>query len=172
MEIQNESPADELAVGLILERAFDGPAEAALVADLRKREDVFSLVAVEDGEVAGHILFSPVQLLRDGAVVAEGYGLAPMAVTEDRRRSGIGEALVEAGLEQLLENRCEFVVVLGHPDYYPRFGFQPASERRVRCQYDGIPDEAFMILVLDEARFSEASGVVCYCEEFSRHFPA
>jgi predicted N-acetyltransferase YhbS len=85
-------------------KALDGPDEAALVADLRKREDAISLVAVEDGEVAGHILFSPVQLLLDGAVVARGYGLAPMAVAADRQRSGIGGSLVEARLERLRED--------------------------------------------------------------------
>jgi putative acetyltransferase len=171
MNIQAEQPENESAVGSLLEKAFGGPDQAALVADLRKREDVISLVAVEDGEVAGHILFSPVQLLLDGVVVAKGYGLAPMAVASDRQRAGIGGSLIEAGLERLREDQCPFVVVLGHPDYYPRFGFEPASRRGVRCEYEGVPDEAFMILVLDEERFAAASGVARYCEEFARHFP-
>ncbi|MDA0587050.1 MAG: hypothetical protein O2820_01020 [Planctomycetota bacterium] len=64
-----------------------------------------------------------------------------------------------------------FVVVLGHPEYYPRFGFEPASRRGVRCEYEGVPDAAFMILVLDEERFAGASGVARDCEEFTRHFP-
>lgn len=171
MRIHAERPDDELAVGSILEKAFAGPAEAALVTDLRKRRDVVSLVAVEEGEIAGHILFSPVQLLLDGEVVAKGSGLAPMAVASDRQRSGIGGSLIKAGLDRLREDHCVFVVVLGHFDYYPRFGFEPASRRGVRCEYEGVPDEAFMILVLDEERFAGASGVARYCEEFSRHFP-
>jgi len=97
MRIHAERPEDELAVGSILEKAFAGPAEAALVTDLRKCRDVISLVAVEEGEVAGHILFSPVQLLLDGEFVADGSGLAPMAVAADRQRSGIGGSLIKAG---------------------------------------------------------------------------
>jgi putative acetyltransferase len=93
-------------------------------------------------------------------------GLAPMAVVPGRQREGIGSRLVREGIERLRARRCPFVVVLGHPEYYPRFGFEPASRRAVRCEWD-VPDEAFRILVLDEESMSGVSGLARYREEFS-----
>ena len=93
-------------------------------------------------------------------------GLAPMAVLPGHQRKGIGSELVRAGLAELRERDCPFVIVLGHPEYYPRFGFEPASGHGVKCEWE-VPDEAFMILVLDEARLPEAGGTARYRPEFS-----
>ena len=93
-------------------------------------------------------------------------GLAPMAVLPERQRQGIGSELVETGLAELRERDCPFVIVLGHPEYYPRFGFEPASRHGIKCEWE-VPDEAFMILVLDGARMPEAGGRACYRAEFS-----
>jgi len=68
----------------------------------------------------------------------------------------------------LLDRRCPFVIVVGHPGYYPRFGFEPASKHNLRSQWEGVPDEAFMILVLDNAVMRGVSGIVRYREEFDQ----
>jgi len=118
-------------------------------------------VAVEGDDVVGHVLFSPAEI---GDV--RGMGLAPMAVSPDRQRHGIGSELVHAGLAKLEARGCPFVIVLGHPEYYPRFGFERASARGIRCQWD-VPDEAFRILVLDEAAVEGVTGLARYRPEFS-----
>ena len=94
-------------------------------------------------------------------------GLAPMAVLPERQRDGIGSALVEQGLRLLEDRACPFVIVIGHPDYYPRFGFELASKYDITCQWEGVPDEAFMILILDEAAMEGVAGLVRYRDEFN-----
>jgi putative acetyltransferase len=80
-------------------------------------------VAEDDGAIVGHILFTPVVVEGRPAL---GMGLAPLAVLPGRQRQGIGSQLVRRGLDSLRERGCPFVVVVGHPEYYPRFGFEPA----------------------------------------------
>lgn len=163
-----EQPDDIAEVRAINETAFGGPAEAAIVDSLRKAcPDAISLVAVEDNRVLGHIIFSPV-VVSSGSEATQGMGLGPMAVLPERQRQGIGSLLVQAGIEALRERNCPFIIVLGHPDYYPRFGFVPASRHRLSCQWDGVPDEAFMILILDEAAMAGVSGTVRYRDEFDQ----
>ena len=93
-------------------------------------------------------------------------GLAPMAILPDRQRDGIGSALVEHGLRLLKDSSCPFIIVLGHPKYYPRFGFELASMYGITCQWDGVPDEAFMMIVLDEVAMEGVAGIVRYRDEF------
>ena len=97
----------------------------------------------------------------------EGMGLGPMAVLPNRQRQGIGSGLVRKGLEILRGRGCPFVIVIGHPDYYPRFGFEPASNYAIKSQWEGIPDQAFMILVFDRKIVSDISGVARYRHEFN-----
>jgi putative acetyltransferase len=115
--------------------------------------------------VVGHILFTPV-VVESGARSVLGMGLAPMAVLPDRQRQGIGSELVRRGLDILRERRCPFVVVVGHPEYYPRFGFERASAHNLTSQWEGMPDAAFMVLVLDAGAMTGVSGVARYREEF------
>jgi putative acetyltransferase len=89
-----------------------------------------------------------------------------MAVLPEHQSRGIGTALVAEGLTTLRRRSCPFVIVLGHPEYYPRFGFEPASKRGVRCQRDGVPEDAFMVLALDENAMKSVSGVARYRNEF------
>jgi putative acetyltransferase len=146
--------------------AFAQTAEADLIERLRRAcTDSLSLVAVE-GEVVGHILFTPVAVEGAGRRVV-GMGLGPMAVTPDRQRRGIGSQLVGRGLDLLRERGCPFVVVVGHPEYYPRFGFETASGHGLASQWEGVPDTAFMVLILDEPAMAGVSGVAEYGEEFS-----
>jgi putative acetyltransferase len=166
--IRPEQPGDIAAVRSLNEEAFGDPAEATIVDSLRdKCADVVSLVAVEDGKILGHIFFSPVTVTGEREVPA-GMGLAPMAVLPERQRQGIGSKLVEAGLEALRGQRCPFVIVVGHPEYYPRFGFEPASGLGLACQWEGVPDEAFMVLVLEESAMAGVCGEARYSDEFDQ----
>ncbi|MCA1562985.1 MAG: N-acetyltransferase [Acidobacteria bacterium] len=164
--IRPEKPDDASGVRHINELAFEQPAEADLVERLRQAcTDALSLVAVDDA-VVGHILFTPVVIESAGRRVV-GMGLAPMAVLPDRQRQGIGSQLVRRGLDVLRERGCPFVVVVGHPEYYPRFGFERASTHGLTSQWEGIPDAAFMVLVLDVHAMVGVSGVALYREEFN-----
>lgn len=165
LRIRVERSADRQAVRALNEAAFGQPAEADIVDRLRERcAGLLSLVA-EDESIVGHILFSPVEIDADGGCPG-GMGLAPMAVLPARQSEGIGSALVRAGLGMLRERGCPYVVVLGHPEYYPRFGFERASAHGLRCSWDGVPDEAFMVQVFDRRSLPVRGGVVRYREEF------
>ena len=164
--IHLESAADVPGVRQVNERAFGQPAEAGLVEKLRHTcADSLSLVA-EDDAIVGHVLFTPVVIESAERRVA-GMGLGPMAVRPERQRQGIGSQLVRRGLDILRERQCPFVVVVGHPEYYPRFGFQAASKHGLVSQWDSVPDEAFMVLVLDARAMAGASGVARYRDEFN-----
>jgi putative acetyltransferase len=89
-----------------------------------------------------------------------------MAVVPDAQRRGIGTRLVEAGNARLAASGCPYIVVLGHPEFYPRFGFDRASRRGITCAWD-VPDDVFMVLVLDEARMAAISGPAVYRSEFT-----
>lgn len=168
MRIRPEAPSDHAQVARLHRLAFGQPAEAALVERLRAAgRATVSLVAEEEGAVVGHILFSPVTLDPPPDPAPCWLGLAPMAVLPERQRGGIGAALVRAGLEAAHRVGATAVVVLGHPDYYPRFGFAPASRVGLRCVYDA-PDEAFMALALAPGSFAGRQGLVRYAAEFDR----
>ena len=164
--IREEGPEDEEAVRAVNEKAFGQPAEAIIVDKLRKNcPGLLSLVALDGDEVVGHILFSPAKI-EGSTKTIEGMGLAPMAVLPERQRQGIGTLLVDRGIEMLRSRSCPFIIVLGHPEYYPRFGFERASLWGIRSQWEGVPDEAFMILVLQRAAMKGLSGVARYRDEF------
>lgn len=163
IDIREEQTGDADAIRRVNMEAFGQPQEAQLVDTLRNDcSDLLSLVAEDGPDIVGHILFSPAFL---GDV--EGVGLAPMAVIPARQRDGIGSELVRAGLAKLEERGCPFVIVVGHADYYPRFGFEPASARRVWCEWD-VPDDVFMLLVLDKTTMSGVSGLARYRPEFAQ----
>jgi putative acetyltransferase len=165
IRIRPQTPADSPHVRAVTEAAFGQPLEAALVERLQAAcPEAVSLVA-DDGEVVGHILFTPVTV-EAGSRRVEGMGLAPMAVRPDRQREGIGSALVRYGLDLLRSRGCPFVIVLGHPSFYPRFGFELASRHALRSQWEGIPDEAFMVRVLDPTAMVGVAGVARYRPEF------
>ena len=164
--VRHERPEDASRVREINELAFGQPAEADLVERLRQTgADSVSLVA-EDDAVVGHVLFTSVVVESAGQRVL-GMGLAPMAVLPHRQRQGIGSQLVRRGLDILRERGCPFVVVVGHPEFYPRFGFEPASIHGLASQWQGVPDAAFMVLVLNEHAMTGVSGVAKYRDEFN-----
>ncbi len=146
MLIRTEQVTDIPEIHAINRAAFDAATEANLVDVLRSgAENVVSLVAEEDGEIVGHIMFSPVQLT--GAADVRAMALAPMAVAPGRQRAGIGSALVRAGLEKCQRLGIDAVFVVGHPTSYPRFGFKSASSVGFACEFD-VPDEVFMVAEL------------------------
>ncbi len=162
MVIRDEQPGDEEVVREVNRRAFGRNEEAALVGALRANGGVLlSLVADVDDRVAGHILYSPARVRG-----IDGAALGPMAVLPEQQRQGIGSGLVEAGNERLRKSHCPFIIVLGHPAFYPRFGFEPARAHGITCEWD-VPDEAFMVLVLDGAVMASAAGLAKYRDEFS-----
>jgi putative acetyltransferase len=143
--------------------AFESPAEANLVDALRDQSDVISIVAEQDGHVLGHILFSPVRLT--GADGLRAMGLAPMAVVPERQRTGIGSALIREGLAHCQRQSVDAVFVVGHPEYYPRFGFRPASAFGITCEFE-VPDEVFMTLELAPGALKGTPGRVFYHQAF------
>ena len=163
--IRDEAAGDAAAVRVVNEEAFGSPLEADIVDALRTAcPDRVSLVAERDGGIVGHILFTPAEIATARGPV-RGYGLAPMAVRTAWQRQGVGSALVAEGTKRLRAAGAPFVIVLGHPEYYPRFGFEPASRHGVRCQWPDVPDDAFMLLVLDPARGSSLAGLARYRSE-------
>lgn len=163
--IRDQQPDEVPAIRTVLLAAFPTAEEADLVDRLREHcPSYLGLVALDSDAVVGHVVFTPVTLQTARGIV-EGYGLAPLAVHPDHQRRGIGAALVEEGIRRLRAGGCPFVVVLGHPEYYPRFGFVPASRHGVRCQWEQVPDEAFMILVFGRAGLA-SGGVARYRPEF------
>jgi putative acetyltransferase len=165
--IRTEDPEDQGSIRRVVELAFGRPNEADLVDALRKHaHPQISLVAVVDGEVVGHIFFSPVSIESEGDAFAA-IGLAPMAVLPNYQNKGIGTELVWAGLRECKLLGHEVVVVLGHPEYYPRFGFVRASQRGIRSEYD-VPDEVFMVAELTPRALKGRQGLVKYHSEFSK----
>lgn len=165
VNIRSETPEDIASIHRVNKEAFGGTGEAELVDNLRNRGVLtLSLVATDGGKVAGHISFSPVNIAT-GSSGFEAIGLAPMSVLPDYQRRGIGSQLVRAGLEECRRLGHEIVVVLGHPDYYPRFGFIPARPKGIDCEFE-VPEEAWMVLELREGALAGRSGTVKFQHEF------
>lgn len=163
IEIRAERPDDVAAIRDVNERAFGQDQEGKIIDALRaKGAALLSLVATLNGRVVGHIMYSPITV---GGEVT-GAALGPMAVLPEHQRRGIGSKLIEAGNKKLEDASCPFVIVLGHADYYPRFGFRPAGALGIKCEWD-VPADAFMLLILDQARMQGVSGLAKYQDEFS-----
>lgn len=165
MEIRAEKNEDLASIRQVNIAAFGRDNEANLVDKLRNVPSTFSFVAVTDSKIVGHIFFSPVTLepkpTRDMLIL----GLAPLAVLPEYQRQGIGSLLIQSSLQQCQQIGCSAVVVLGHPEYYPRFGFVIASKKGLKCEYS-VPDEAFMVLELKNEALRDYRGVVKYRSEF------
>lgn len=159
-----EKPGDADSIRQTNDLAFEGPLEGRIVDALRGTPDSISLVATMNERVVGHILFTPVSV--EPAVNVRVAGLAPMAVHPDHQRSGIGGELIRAGLEECRRQGYSAVVVLGHPEYYPRFGFAPAHTFGLTCEFPS-PPEAFMALELSPGALGGIHGLVRYRPEFA-----
>lgn len=164
--IRSESPADGSAIHQLHVAAFGGPGEARLVDVLRAADALtISLVAELGDAVVGHIAFSPVEIVGErGSTKA--LALAPVAVLPEHQRSGIGSRLIEAGLAEARRLGWELIIVLGHHDYYTRFGFVTAQPHGILCPFE-VPAEAFMVRELQPGALSRHQGVVKYHAAFS-----
>ena len=162
VSVRVETPADFAAVRIVNRKAFGQADEADLVERLRDDgEVVASLVAEVDNAVVGHILFSRLPIVASAREIA-GAALAPVAVLPRFQRLGVGSALVRSGLRRCAESGCEAVVVLGHPAYYPRFGFSAALAERLDAPFSGA---AFMALELVPGALA-GGGAVRYAAAF------
>lgn len=160
MIIRDERQDDRERIRAVNLSAFETSTEADLVDALRRQATPFiSLVAEDEANIIGHILFSPVTLVNQPGLSL--MGLAPMAVLPSRHRQGVGSRLVRAGLERCRQINTAAVVVLGHPLYYPRFGFIPAARLSLRSEYD-VPEEVFMVRELRTEALSGLSGTIRY----------
>lgn len=163
--VRAETPADVPGVRRVNELAFGRPAEADLVDAVREAASpIISLVASVDDQVVGHVLFSPITIEGEQESF-EALGLAPVAVLPDYQNRGIGAALIRSGLAECRRLGHDVVIVLGHPSYYPRFGFVTASTIGLRCEFE-VPDEAFMVAELTPGALRGRRGVVHYPPEF------
>jgi putative acetyltransferase len=166
MYIRTEKPEDVEAVRNVNIAAFGRENEANLVDRMRGIGATFSFVAVQSDRVVGHIFFSPVVVEGKCSRNLSIQGLAPVAVLPNYQRQGIGTLLIREGLKECGRSAFQAVVVLGHPDFYSRFGFIPASRKNLGCEYD-VPDEAFMVFELESGALEDCSGTVKYRSEFS-----
>jgi putative acetyltransferase len=166
VRVREETEEDIPAIRRVHQAAFRGAAEADLVERLRERGNLgVSLVAECSGRVIGHIAFSPARIVPPEGEASAGTGLGPMGVLPDQQRRGVGAKLIAEGLRRCAEARIPWVVVLGHPAYYPRFGFEPAQTRGIRCVYDA-PAEAFLVRELCPGGLARVSGTAHYAPEF------
>jgi len=165
--IRPENPDDYDVVYNTNKRAFKQDDEARLVEKIRKSSSYIpklSLVAEKKGEIIGHILFSVIKIKAGGDAVPI-LSLAPMAVLPEYQRQGVGSLLVRKGLEEAKRFGYKIVVVVGHPDYYPRFGFAPAKGKGIKLPFNA-PDEAFLGYELIPKALEEVTGVLEYPAEF------
>ncbi|MCR5872857.1 N-acetyltransferase [Phenylobacterium sp. J426] len=160
--IRYARPADHPAIDRLVTDAFGRDAESRLVSLLRADGDVlFELVSLGDETINGHILFSRMWADREGLYAA----LGPVAVRPDAQRTGIGASLMRAALQVAGEFGVQGVILLGHPTYYPRFGFSTEATRQVRSSYSGNP--AFMGLAIEPGAF-DAPMTAAFADAFDR----
>ncbi len=167
MIIRLEQSGDIEEIRRINIEAFGSESEADLVEALRDSgTPLLSLVAKKDGELVGHILFSPVSIEPENGNIRIA-GLAPMAVATAYQKRGIGSKLVDEGLKRCKLAGYVAVVVLGHPKYYPRFGFIPSVKYGIKSEYD-VSSDVFMAIELVDGALAESGGIVIYHEAFNR----
>lgn len=165
LEIRVEQSGDLAAIHEVERLAFGRDGEADLVDALRRAGGLtMSGVAVQGGEVLGHIAFSPA-VIESSSSKAEALALGPLAVLPARQRQGIGAALVRWGLEECRRQGHRLVFLVGHPDYYPRFGFQPAGRLGFECPFP-VPPEAFMVAELQPGALRGCGGKLRHRPEF------
>lgn len=165
MLIRPEEQRDVAAIQEVNRLAFGREAEGELVDSLRDGEAfICSLVAEVEGRIVGHVLFTPA-VLADGPRQTAVAALGPVAVRPEQQRRGLGDALIRAGLDICRRQGYELAVVLGHPTYYPRFGFRPGAPLGIRWEHDA-PVEAFMVMALQTGALIGRQGIILYRPEF------
>jgi putative acetyltransferase len=166
INIRPERAGDEGAIDRVESSAFPTRAEAELVRAIRASgaAPCISLVAEIDGRVVGHALFTPVSVQSD--LPWHAMALGPIGVEPAHQRCGVGSALLRAGLTACRALGHHVVFVLGHPEYYARFGFMPAHARGLRWERLDEPSDAFMVVELAPGALAGRRGVVRYLSAF------
>ncbi|MGG0706195.1 GNAT family N-acetyltransferase [Bacillus paramobilis] len=158
---------EEVVQQAFLHEEFSDKTEHELVKRIRKCEAFvpeLSIVAVDE-EIVGHIMLSKITIEK-GATSVESLALAPVSVARGHQKKGIGGKLIGAALEKAIELGYGSVVVLGHPEYYPKFGFKKASEWNIKAPFE-VPDEVFMVIELSENALQGVEGIVQYSSAFA-----
>ena len=165
IEVRHERPGDAAAIRLVNDEAFGQAVESRIIDAVRRAGHVaVSLVAIDGDRIVGHILFTPVSIEgREPTVNA--VGLGPMAVLPNLQRRGIGSKLVETGLRECARLGFDAVVVIGHPAFYPRFGFRRGSAYNLQSEFE-VPDDVFMVAALTPGALTGPKGLVRYVPEF------
>lgn len=162
--IRPREPGDDVAIAAVVAAAFGGADEVKLIEALRRDGDIVcEFVALAGGDIVGHIAFSRLDV-RAGSRSLSAAALAPLAVAPARQRQGIGDALTRHALAQLAAEGCKLAVVLGHPAYYPRFGFSPLLARLLDAPYSG---PSFMALELQPGVVGAQRWSVAYPRAFA-----
>lgn len=163
--VREEKPEDFDDIRHVNNEAFGRGNESELVEKLRDHGTLpISLVAVLNNEVVGHIAFSPVTM-EPGSSSLKAMTLAPVAVLPEYQRKGIGSQLVRAGLKECRRGGQDLVFLVGHPDYYPRFGFVLARPRGIDCEFEA-PEAAWMVVELQQGALAGLKGMVKFQPEF------
>lgn len=167
--IRGEREIDVASIHEINMLAFQQEDEAFLVDALRKGKSFIrglSLVALKEDKAIGHAIFTKAFIVNKAGKRQACIALGPMAVRPEYQKQGVGSKLVEEGLERGRELAFNSAVVLGHKEYYPKFGFKPASERNIRSTFPGA-EEYFFIMELKPGGLKGISGTVQYAREFA-----
>ena len=165
--IRNEMEADYDQVYEVNLQAFNSEAEPLIVTKLRSSPNVISLVALVDSQIVGHIIFSPIKVETGfGINSSDVVALGPMSVSPKFQNIKIGSKLVRRGIEECKSKKYKLVVVLGHPNFYPKFGFIEAQPKGITCQWD-VSSEAWMLIELIEGITQEIKGKAIYDNAFS-----
>jgi predicted N-acetyltransferase YhbS len=165
--IKPEEKQDYGSIEIVNDIAFKQKNESILINKLREKPDFIpnlSLVAKYQNEIIGHILFFPVKIIaKESACIT--LSLAPMSIHPDFQNKGIGSLLIKSGLEQAKKEGFSSIIVIGHPNYYPRFGFLPASKWGIMVPFD-VPDNVFLALELYEDELAKCHGMVDFPKEY------
>ncbi|TKD70517.1 GNAT family N-acetyltransferase [Pseudalkalibacillus hwajinpoensis] len=167
IEIREENVADHEAISTILREAFNGEDEVQLVNGIRESEGFIpelALVALHNrSEPVGYILFSIIEIHTEKGSIPS-LALAPVAVVPELQNEGVGSLLIKDGMMRATSLGYRHVVVLGHKDYYPKFGFVPASEENITGPFNA--GDSFMVRELKKESLKDVSGEVVYPSAF------
>lgn len=168
INIRYEKSEDQELIYSLISQSFETSDEEKLVRLLHTdHQSLISLVAEADNKIVAQIILSKMTTENDSNI--EIYGLAPMCVAPEYQNKGIGTKLVEAVIHEAKQNSIDAIFVLGHPNYYPKFGFKPAADYQIKCQYD-VPVDVFMVLDLSSKLDLLKNQTVFYAEEFGKVF--
>ncbi|AJI57267.1 acetyltransferase domain protein [Francisella philomiragia] len=169
VKIRYENLKDQEQIYKLISEAFDTSDEERLVRLLHTdHQSLISLVAeTNDGNIIGQVILS--KMTAEEADELKIYGLAPMSVAPKYQHKGIGTKLIEMMIKEAKKNNIDAIFVLGHPSYYPKFGFKATIEYKIKCEYD-VPEDVFMVLDISNKLAKLKGQIVYYAEEFRKVF--